>query len=79
VSTANVLLAQRVIPVVAKAGASKTELLGVRNGALHIAVAAPPEDGKANAALEKFLSKQTGKTCRLVTGGASRKKLFRCE
>lgn len=39
--------------------ASKTEAVGVADNRLRIKVAAPPQDGKANAALIAFLSKET--------------------
>lgn len=37
-------------------GASRTQLAGVLGGALKLAVAAPPEAGKANAAVIAFLA-----------------------
>jgi uncharacterized protein (TIGR00251 family) len=40
-------------------GASKTEILDVRDGRLRVRVAAAPEDGKANAALISFFAKLT--------------------
>lgn len=46
--------------------------------ALKVAVTAPPEDGKANAALEKLLAKTLGlprTTVSVVSGHASRSKL----
>ncbi len=64
-----------VLQIVVKPGASKTEILGERNGALHIALAAPPVDGKANEELLKFLRKQTGKFWKIKTGSTSKKKL----
>lgn len=45
-----VILSVRVQP-----GAKRTALIGERGGALKIAVAAPPVEGKANAALIDFL------------------------
>jgi len=46
-----VLLPVKVIP-----GASRTRLMGEWDGRARIAVAAPPEKGKANQALEKFIA-----------------------
>ncbi len=41
-------------------GASRTAILGTWNDALRVAVAAPPEAGKANAAVIKLLSDSLG-------------------
>ncbi|RKF15943.1 YggU family protein [Alginatibacterium sediminis] len=38
--------------------ASRDQILGLHDGALKIAITAPPVDGKANAHLIKYLSKQ---------------------
>jgi uncharacterized protein (TIGR00251 family) len=37
-------------------GASRSELLGMRNGRLRVRIAAAPEDGKANGELRSWLS-----------------------
>jgi hypothetical protein len=71
------LLSREHIPVTVKPGAPKTLLLGVRDDALHIAVHAPPEDGKANAELLRFLRDLTGHRFELVSGGGARRKLVR--
>ena len=41
-------------------GASRTRTLGVWNGALRVAVSAPAEGGKANAALVRYLAEMLG-------------------
>ena len=44
-----------VLPVRAQPGARKSGVLGEQNGALKVAVTAPPEDGRANQALVEAL------------------------
>lgn len=41
-------------------GAKKTEIVGLHGDALKIRLAAPPVDGKANAALLKFIAESVG-------------------
>lgn len=60
--------------------ASKTEILGFRDGVLRIRVTAPPEDGKANAAAISLISKALAVPrggIRLIRGHSSRNKVFR--
>lgn len=61
-------LTLRVVP-----GASRTEVAGRLGDALKVRVAAPPEDGAANAALLAFLAGRLGLSRRAVTlvAGAS--------
>jgi uncharacterized protein (TIGR00251 family) len=52
------------------------------NGVIKIGVTAPPEDGKANAAVTVFLSKALGvpkSSLTLVQGQKSRHKIFRLD
>lgn len=61
-------------------GARKTELAGLHGEALKIRLAAPPVDGKANAALVAFLAKACGvskSAVELVSGETSRSKRVR--
>jgi uncharacterized protein (TIGR00251 family) len=61
-------------------GAKKSEVAGLHGGALKIRVAAPPVEGRANAALIAYLAKALGVPKRAVTvlkGEASREKLVR--
>jgi uncharacterized protein len=61
-------------------GAKKTEIVGIHGAALKIRLAAPPVDGKANAALLEFLAEKlgTGRTAlELVSGQTSRSKRVR--
>ena len=57
--------------------AKQSTLAGVREGRLLVHVTAPPEDGKANAALIKLLSKRLGvraSAIELTSGATSRNK-----
>ena len=61
-------------------GAKKTEIAGLHGEALKIRLAAPPVDGKANAALIAFLAKACGvskSSVELVSGDTSRAKRVR--
>lgn len=61
-------------------GAKKTEIAGLHGEALKIRLAAPPVDGKANAALIAFLAKTYGvpkSAVELVSGETSRTKRVR--
>lgn len=56
-----------VVPVKVVPGASRTRLLGEWNGRVRLAVAAPPEKGKANEAVRNFLATLLGVAKRDVT------------
>ena len=43
-------------PVWVKPRARRNQVVGIREGALHVALTAPPVEGKANEALVKFLA-----------------------
>jgi uncharacterized protein (TIGR00251 family) len=61
-------------------GAKTSEIVGLHGEALKIRLAAPPVDGKANAALLEFLAKKVGiarTALELVSGQASRAKRVR--
>ena len=49
-----------ILPVRAHAGARRNSILGIRAGALRVAVTAAPEKGKANQAIIALLSKTLG-------------------
>jgi hypothetical protein len=58
-------------------GAKKTEVAGPHGDALKIRLAAPPVDGKANAALLAFIAKKVGAArtaVELLSGQTSRAK-----
>lgn len=48
---------RRLLDIKVTPGASKNEILDVREGRLRVKIAAAPEDGKANAELVSFLAK----------------------
>jgi len=67
------------VEVKAVPGASRSEAAGLRDGALLVRVAAPPEKGKANEELRACLAKALGlpkSAIELVSGAASRRKRF---
>jgi uncharacterized protein len=58
-------------------GAARTEFAGEHDGRLKLRLAAPPVDGKANAALVAFLAEYYGvpkRNVRIVAGTSSRRK-----
>jgi hypothetical protein len=68
------------LPVFAQPRASRTAIVGVHDGRLKIALAAPPVEGEANQALLKFLSKALGvprSALALASGERGRRKLVR--
>ncbi|HVW77999.1 MAG TPA: DUF167 domain-containing protein [Alloacidobacterium sp.] len=74
-SAAGVSFAVRVQP-----RARRTALAGVLDGAIKIALAAPPVDGKANEALIRFLAELLGvsrSAVEIVSGDTSRNKVVR--
>ncbi|MEQ8846240.1 DUF167 family protein [Botrimarina sp.] len=63
----------------AKPGASRDGLVGVRNGHVEVAVTAPADRGKANAAIAALLARVLRVSrgdIALVAGPTSRRKLF---
>lgn len=67
------------LAVRAQPGAKKTAVLGEQAGALKVAVTAPPEDGRANAALVEVLKDWLGvkrSQVELLTGPTNRNKVF---
>jgi len=62
--------------------ASREALSGWQDGRLKVAVCAPPVEGEANAALERFLAQVLGlkpRQVRVVQGLASRRKTVQIE
>ncbi|MFH1408713.1 MAG: DUF167 domain-containing protein [Nanoarchaeota archaeon] len=73
------LSSEGMITVIVKPNAKKTELLGYDEArqAYKIAVKAPPEGGKANSELLRFIKKETGKAAVIVRGKTNRTKQVR--
>lgn len=68
-----------ILAVRAQPGARRTGIVGEQNGALKVAVAAPPDKGKANAAVQEVLCDALSlkrSQVELVAGPASRDKKF---
>jgi uncharacterized protein (TIGR00251 family) len=66
------------IPVRVQPRASRDAVAGVHDGALRVALTAPPVDGEANAALVAFLAKRLGVARRdveIVQGTTGRQKV----
>jgi uncharacterized protein (TIGR00251 family) len=66
-----------ILPIRAQPGARKTALIGEHGGALKLAVTAPPEDGRANAALIELVRELLGlkrSQVELIGGATSRDK-----
>ena len=64
------------------ARASRDELVGLRDGVLHVRVSAPPVDGKANHAVCRLIARAVGVGRTSVTvarGERSRDKVVRIE
>jgi uncharacterized protein (TIGR00251 family) len=67
------------LSVRAQPGARKNAVLGEQAGALKVAVTAPPEDGKANAAIVEVLKDWLGvkrSQVELLSGATNRNKVF---
>ncbi|QEL19649.1 DUF167 domain-containing protein [Limnoglobus roseus] len=67
------------LAVRAQPGAKKNAILGEHAGALKVAVTAPPEDGRANAAIVEVLKDALAvkrSQLELLSGAANRNKVF---
>lgn len=70
------------LPVRVQPRAKRDEVAGERAGAVLLRVAAPPVDGKANAAVRRLVAAAAGvprSRVAVVRGGASRDKVVRVE
>ena len=68
-----------IVKIIAKPNSPKNEIISYDSAreAYKIAVAAPPDKDKANKMLLKFISKETGRKCKLMSGFSSRNKLVK--
>ena len=69
-----------VLTVYVQPKASRTEFVGVHNGALKFRVAAPPVEGEANDELRRYLARQLGvplSSAVIESGAGSRRKRIR--
>jgi uncharacterized protein (TIGR00251 family) len=68
-----------VLAVLAQPGSKRQAILGERAGALRVAVTSPPENGKANQAIQSLLAEALGckqSRIRLISGTTARRKRF---
>lgn len=68
-----------ILPVLARAGARRNEIVGTHDGMLRVAVTAAPEKGKANKAIVAVLSEALGvskSSLEILAGAASSRKRF---
>jgi uncharacterized protein (TIGR00251 family) len=69
-------------PVKVQPKASRDQVVGYRNGVLQLRVAAPPDKGRANAAVVDLLAEALGvakSRVRIVRGQSSRDKVLTVE
>ena len=64
------------LQVKVKANARETKILEQDDGTMTVAIAAPPEDNKANLELVKFLSRKLKKQVRIASGFGSKTKIL---
>jgi uncharacterized protein (TIGR00251 family) len=63
-----------------KPRSSRNQVVGIREGALHVALAAPPVEGRANEALVKYLADLLDvhqSQVEIIAGQRSRQKVIR--
>lgn len=68
------LLAHPRIQIRVTPSARKTRITRVDGEVIHLDVAAPPEDGKANREVERYLSKISGKKATVTMGATGKDK-----
>jgi uncharacterized protein (TIGR00251 family) len=71
------LLRKDVIEVVVHARSRKNAVERIDGSTVHLSIAAPPQDGKANAQVERYLSRLAGRRARIIAGASTPRKLVR--
>lgn len=71
------LLARARVMVRVRPDARKTRVTKVEGEVIHLDVAAPPEDGKANREVERYVAKLSGKRAHIATGATGKTKSVR--
>jgi len=69
----------KIVTVKIKPGASETKILSQNENKLEVAVAASPEQNKANIELLKFLTKHFKSKVKIIRGLHSREKIIKVD
>ena len=73
------ILSRPRVTVIVRPGARKTRVAKIAEETIHLDVAAPPEDGKANREVARYLAKLSGKKAVIATGATSKVKTVRLD
>jgi len=73
------LLTQTRIHVRVTPHTKKTRITKIDGNTLHLDVAAPPEDGKANKEIERYLTRITGKKATITLGKTGKDKTVKLD
>ncbi len=66
---------KKAIEIKVKPNSKKTIAIEIKDDVLQLAISAPPEDGKANAEVERYLSKLSGRKATIKRGHTGKDKL----
>ena len=67
------------LKIITKPNSKKTEIVSDNDGILIITIKSPPEKGKANQELVKFLSKHFKRKVEIISGFKSKRKILKNE
>ena len=67
------------LKIITKPNSKKTEIVSDNDGILIITIKSPPEKGKANQELVKFLSKHFKRKVEIISGFKSKSKILKIE